>query len=284
MGRKYDETEHKACLSLEFDVLALETLYARYNRKEYIHPDPLEFLYQYEDTRDREIVGLLAACLAYGRVNQILKSVASVLRPMGPSPFDFVMGNSLDDFRGTFKQFKHRFTTGEQMASFLNGIRKVLRGYGSLQACFLFGMSDRDTTVLPALTMFVRELSACAEYNLEMFLPAPEKGSACKRLNLFLRWMVRCDAVDLGGWTGIDPASLIVPLDTHMHRIGRLLGLICRKQADMRSALEMTEHFRRLIPEDPVRYDFALTRLGIRDDLSFTVAGAAGGDYRKFSA
>lgn len=268
---------------MEFDVLALETLYARYNRKEYIHPDPLEFLYQYEDTRDREIAGLLAACLAYGRVNQILKSVASVLHPMGASPLEFVMGNSPNDFRETFKNFKHRFTTGEQMASFLKGIRKVLRSFGSLQACFLSGMSERDTTVLPALTLFVRELSASTGYNLDMFLPSPEKGSACKRLNLFLRWMVRSDAVDLGGWTGIEAARLIIPLDTHMHRIGRLLGLICRKQADMRSALEMTEHFRRLTPQDPVRYDFALTRLGIRDDLSFTVAGAAGGDYKKAS-
>lgn len=169
------------------------------------------------------------------------------------------------------------------MASFLKGIRKVLRSFGSLQACFLSGMSERDTTVLPALTLFVRELSASTGYNLDMFLPSPEKGSACKRLNLFLRWMVRSDAVDLGGWTGIEAARLIVPLDTHMHRIGRLLGLICRKQADMRSALEMTEHFRRLTPQDPVRYDFALTRLGIRDDLSFTVAGAAGGDYKKAS-
>ena len=97
-------------------------------------------------------------------------------------------------------------------------------------------------------------------------LPSPSAGSACKRLNLFLRWMVRQDNVDPGGWDSVSPAKLIIPLDTHMHRIGRRLGLTPRRQADLRTAIEITEGFRGICPSDPVRYDFALTRLGIRRD------------------
>ncbi len=101
--------------------------------------------------------------------------------------------------------------------------------------------------------------------DMTMLLPSPGKGSACKRLNLFLRWMVRSDDVDPGGWSGVDAGKLIVPLDTHMHRMGLEVGLTRRKQADMQAALEVTRAFRTIAPEDPVRYDFALTRLGIHD-------------------
>jgi uncharacterized protein (TIGR02757 family) len=262
----------KVCLPLEFDRGVLETLYERYNRREYIHPDPLEFLYRYESIADREIVGIVAASLAYGRVNQILKSVSLVLDRMGPSPFQYIQKNSLENFQRSFKDFKHRFTTGDQLSGFLKGIKGIVELYGSLQSCFLSGLRESDSTVLPALTAFVKELNACADCNMSMFLPSPGKGSACKRLNLFLRWMVRCDDVDPGGWRGVSPSRLIVPLDTHMHRIGRMLGLISRKQADMRAALELTDKFKTIFPSDPVRYDFALTRLGIRNDLSLALA------------
>jgi uncharacterized protein (TIGR02757 family) len=124
-------------------------------------------------------------------------------------------------------------------------------------------LSSKDETTLPALSSFAREINvrACEQYN--SLIPQPAKKSACKRLHLFLRWMVRSDEVDPGVWTGVSPAVLIIPLDTHMHRICGLLGMTARTQADMRTAHEITEGFRRVSPEDPVRYDFALTRLGI---------------------
>ncbi len=243
----------------------LEELYATYNRREMVHPDPIEFLYGYEDIRDREVVALVASCLAYGRVAQILKSVGRVLKQM-PAPAMFLERSSPETIRRAFAGFKHRFTTGEALAALLVGARRVIRLYGSLGVSFEAGLSDEHETVLPALAAFVRELTDETDAEQVPSVPSPADGSACKRLNLFLRWMVRRDAVDPGGWDHVPPSKLVVPLDTHMLRISRALRLTQRKQADIRTAEEVTAAFREFAPEDPVRYDFALTRLGIRRD------------------
>ena len=247
--------------------IELEKLYARYNRREFIHPDPLEFVYRYEEVGDREIAGIIAALLAYGRVKQILRSVAVVLERMGPSPRRFLQESSKSSLMKTFKDFKHRFTTGEELVILLVGLQRVLGNYGSLEACFLRGMQSGSSGALQALGAFVSELGVDPCPSGSMFVPSPERGSACKRLNLFLRWMVRSDDVDPGVWKGLPSSSLIVPLDTHMHRIALQMKLTRRRQADMRTALEITEAFRAIMPDDPVRYDFSLTRLGIRAGL-----------------
>jgi uncharacterized protein (TIGR02757 family) len=244
---------------------ALEELYARLNRREFVHPDPLEVLYDYGDPLDREIVGLVAASLSYGRVKSILASVRSVLARM-PSPAAFLAGASARELRDTFADFKHRFATGEELAVLLIGVKRVLERHGSLHAPFSAGLRDEHGTVVPALIAFTTELRRAAGGLDDHLLPSPERGSACKRLNLFLRWMVRRDEVDPGGWDAVPPAKLLVPLDVHMHRICRALGLTRRNQADLRTAVEATEGFKAFAPDDPVRYDFALTRLGIRPD------------------
>jgi uncharacterized protein (TIGR02757 family) len=255
-------------LPLEFTRPGLDALYARYNHKECIHPDPLEFVYRYEDPCDREVVGFIASALAYGRVAQIHRSVSGVLGEMGPSPHRFVMENTPGVFRKHLADFRHRFTTGEQLVALLAGLRRIILRHGSLEVCFTKGLQGDEWTIWEAMTRFVEELNEDAACPASMFIPSPGKGSACKRLNLFLRWMVRCDDVDPGVWSALSPSRLIVPLDTHMHRIGVTLGLTCRKQADLRAAEEITAAFRSIAPEDPVRYDFALTRLGIRGTLS----------------
>jgi uncharacterized protein (TIGR02757 family) len=244
----------------------LDKLYTFYNHREFVHPDPLEFLYNYQEVRDREVVALIASCLAYGRVAQILKSVSAVLERMGRSPFSFLLNASLGCLLSTFEGFKHRFTTGKELAHMLWGARRVIECYGSFYESFMAGLKDDDWTVIPALSAFVKRINVAVHGFRNTLLPAPDRGSACKRLNLFLRWMVRQDEVDPGGWSMVPPCKLIVPLDTHMHRTGLMLNLTRRKQADMRTALEVTHAFRMISPEDPVRYDFALTRLGIRDD------------------
>ena len=244
----------------------LDELYETYNSRKWVHPDPLEFLYQYADPRDREIVGIVASSLAYGRVAQILKSVGSVLEKMGPSPYGFVKHSTSVSLQRTFKDFKHRFTTGKDLTGMLDGVKHVVDRYGSLYACFLKGFKVDDEDILPALSFLVSELTALFNGHNNSLIPVPERGSACKRLNLFLRWMVRKDHVDPGGWLEIPAGKLMVPLDTHMHRICSLLKLTYRKNADMRTVKEITRAFRRIEPEDPVRYDFALTRLGIRRD------------------
>jgi uncharacterized protein (TIGR02757 family) len=245
----------------------LEALYATYNQRCFVHPDPLEFLYAYEDLRDREIVALMASSLAYGRVEQILKSVSIILTKMGASPFDFLCSSPFHRIHPAFENFKHRFTPGSDISLLLWSARSMIREYGSLHRCFMAGYEDRHETILPALSAFVRFLHKDRSCCWSGFLPSPARGSACKRLNLFLRWMVREDEVDPGGWWGIPPSKLVVPLDTHMHRISLMLGLTKRKQADLRTALQITQAFKGLSPDDPVRYDFVLTRFGIRPDM-----------------
>lgn len=209
-----------------------------------------------------EIVGLVASSLAYGRVAQILKSVQAVLNVLTDHPHEYLQQASPRAIRKSVKGFKHRFTTDADMADLLVGIKSVLKEYGSLNDCFLSGLNKKDENILTALSAFVDTFGGGS-----YLLPHPDGGSACKRLNLFLRWMVRKDAVDPGAWSGVAKRQLIVPLDVHMGRIGRDFGMTARKTAGMKMALEITACFREISKSDPVKYDFALTRFGIRDDM-----------------
>ena len=244
----------------------LDELYWTYNSRMWVHPDPLEYLYHYSDPFDQEIVGLIASSLAYGRVAQILKSIKWVLDKMGSSPYRFLKRTKPGSFQKLFGDFKHRFTTSEELIAMFTGVKRLIACYGSLYSCFLSGFNEDDDHILPALACMVRELTTTFNGTCNSLLPLPERGSACKRLNLFLRWMVRKDRVDPGGWQDIPAGKLIVPLDTHMYRICFSLRLTARKNSDMRTAIEITQAFRSVQPNDPVRYDFALTRLGIRKD------------------
>lgn len=257
---------HRDILQYKKTKKKLDKLYNKYNSRKYVHPDPIEFLYQYNDLYDREIAGLIASSLAYGRVKQILKSVSFVLHIMEPSPYLFLKKTTNKLINKAFSGFTHRFATGEKISAMLIGVNHVIKQHGSLHECFLKGFNKDDETVLPALSMFASQLAAAGNQGAEHLIPLPERGSACKRQNLFLRWMVRKDKVDPGGWDEVPSSKLIIPLDAHMHRISLKLNLTKRNQADMRTALEVTEGFKRIVPDDPVKYDFALTRLGIRDD------------------
>lgn len=251
---------------IEATRLLLDELYDRYNRREFVHPDPLEFVYGYADPADREIVALIASSLAYGRVAQILKSVSGVLARMSPSPSTFLHGTSRASLVEVFDAFKHRFTTGRDLADMLWGARRAIEKHGSLRECFLAGLRPGDDTILPGLAAFVDALTLHETPGHFALLPSPARGSACKRINLLLRWMVRRDDVDPGGWDRVGASSLLVPLDTHMYKIGRALNLTRRKQPDLRAAVEITAGFRTIVPDDPVRYDFALTRPGILEE------------------
>lgn len=244
----------------------LNRLYQSYNKRKYVSPDPLQFLYEYPEVKDREIVALIASSLAYGRVKQILKSVEKVLKEMGSSPHGFLTHTTTKTLNKTFAGFKHRFTTDKDLVSMLSGIKEVLSRYRTLNECFIFGMSSSDENIIPPLQRFTDEIACEGNY----LIPSPARGSACKRLNLFLRWMVRKDAVDPGGWSGISKSKLIVPLDTHMAKIGQMLNLTKRKSADMKMALEITDSLKKYAPNDPVKYDFPLTRFGIRAELDIS--------------
>ncbi|NLA75974.1 MAG: TIGR02757 family protein [Deltaproteobacteria bacterium] len=242
----------------------LEELYSLYNKREFVHPDPLEFLYHYDDIRDREVVAIIASSLAYGRVAQILKSISIVLDIMTPSPYDYIMEKTEKGLRSAFSGFKHRFTTGDDMSSLLMAVKKMIKSNGSLLNAFVTGYRKTDENILPSLSMFAKRLIHESGGAKNSLIPVPDRGSACKRLNLFLRWMVRKDAVDPGGWEIIHPSKLIIPLDTHMYNIGCTLKMTMHKQAGMPAAIQITNAFKRIMPLDPVKYDFSLTRPGIR--------------------
>lgn len=253
----------------------LEKLYARYNHRRLIKPDPLQFVYQYSNRLDMEIAGFLAADLAYGRVQQIQKNLSDLLGRVGDSPFQFV--HSFDkDKRRKLENFKHRFTTGSDISDLLELLQGMLSEFGSIEKFFIQGYSSSDKNIIPALSKFCDSLldmyasrhSGDVSHSLKYLLASPSRGSACKRLNLFLRWMAREDDVDTGLWKSIDKAKLIVPVDVHMNRLCRILGFYDGKTISLKSAEEMTDSFAEIEPEDPVKYDFALSRIGILENCT----------------
>lgn len=258
----------RSCFDLEACRSFFEGSYRKWHHREFVHPDPLEFLYAYDDLPDREIVAFLASSLAYGRVSQILKSIERAIQPLGPRPsllLPTLREGMLDEL---YSSFRHRFTRGQELIALLEGIRRLIERYGSLGQSFSECFAESGRNLIGALELWGRELLRVSGMPVSSLICLPSKGSACKRHFLFLRWMVRFDAVDPGGWEFIPPSALVVPLDVHLHRVSRFFGLTTRNQADLKTALEITEAFRILCPEDPLRYDFSLTRWGIRKEES----------------
>ena len=254
---------------------ALEKLYKRYNRRDLISPDPLQFVYRYSKPADMEVTAFLASALAYGRVEQIENSLNNLLGRMGDSPYEFVI-NFDKNKRRTLKDFKHRFTTGDDISDLLMLLKAAISRYGSIERYFARGYNPNDKNIIPALSKFCNSLldnhtdrhKKKATRGLKYLLVNPAGGSACKRINLFLRWMVRDDDVDAGLWKSIDKAKLIVPVDVHMSRLCKILGLYDRKTVSLSAAVEITESFAEIESADPVKYDFALSRIGIVEDCN----------------
>ena len=240
----------------------LDRVYTSYNRREFLHPDPLEFLWRYNRAEDREIVGLVASGLAYGRVAQILRSTEKVLYALGSAPSEYLRSLSPGELDGKLSGFKHRFTIDSEMVALLKSVSILQEKWGLLENMFEAFLSGNS--YLSALERFVSSILGNAGIKKSSLLPRPALGSACKRLHLFMRWMVRSDEVDPGVWTSISPSILVIPLDVHMFRVARSLGFTERKNTTYKTALEITESFRRINPDDPVKYDFALTRMGIQ--------------------
>jgi len=259
---------------------ALERVYERHSHRRLIAPDPLQFVYRYQRAADREMAGFLAAMLAYGRVRQIEAACERLFAAMGSQPAEFVRNLGPAE-RRALAGFRHRFTSGRDLADLMALLRRALREAGSIEALFKMGYDGGDGTIIPALERFCETLlqwhtsmaSGPAGPGFKHLLGSPRRRSACKRLHLFLRWMVRRDDVDPGVWAGIAPAKLIVPVDVHMARLCGLLGLHDGAAASGRTALAITRRFAEIEPADPVKYDFALSRVGIVEGCDGT-AGA----------
>lgn len=247
---------------------ALEALVGRFDGR-FLDTDPLGIVRRFPDPSDREVAGLLAAGLAYGRVASIRASLERLFAMLGTRPSRFV--DALEPRRDArrLERFVHRFHTGRDVAVLLGLVRRARETAGSLEAFFTGADPEPGSeTIGPALDRFGTRLFALGDVapadRVRFFLPLPARGSVCKRSCLFLRWMVRPeDGVDCGVWKSVSPSRLVLPLDTHLIRVVRALGWTRRTSPGWAMALEATSRLRRIDPDDPVRFDFALSRLGI---------------------
>ncbi len=254
---------------------ALEAFYGHCGLKQHIAHDPIQFPHRYKKPADRETAGFMASSLSYGRVDLFMPVLEKIFGIMGRSPYRFVLGfDPRKDAHRFWEIKKYRFNTTKDILAFLHLFSRMLRTYGTLGEFFAQAFSKDDPDVIHALSRFVKafydgDTSAVYGRNIRppgllQLLPSPDKGSTCKRATMFLRWMVRAgDGVDFGIWTFIPADKLIIPLDTHIARIARHLGLTQRKTTDMKTAIDITNRLKQFDPADPVKYDFALCHLGI---------------------
>jgi uncharacterized protein (TIGR02757 family) len=238
-------------------------------RGQRLDSDPLLFPHRYGRPEDREVAAFLASSLAFGRVASINASLERLFRVLGPEPALTLRGHG-KSWPG-LDGFVHRWVDAGSLRPFLRAIGETLRAEGSLCALFAAG-DDGGADYIPALDRFfsvLRERTGVPAgempRGLRFLLPSPAQGGACKRAHLFLRWTVRSGDVDLGLWRGpgFSPARLLLPMDTHVHRISRYLGLTARPTADLCASREATGWLAKVDPEDPVRFDWSLSRLGI---------------------
>lgn len=253
----------------------LEEKLEQYNQPAFIGPDPVSIPHRFSRQQDIEIAGFFAALLAWGTRTGIINSCNRLLERMDQAPFDFITQTDFDNdprCSRLFKGFVHRTFNESDLWHLLHFLQFHYRQSNSLETAFSQWMQRGDTDTEHALVGFHQYVfSYCAEAREEKHcrkhIATPEKKSACKRLNMYLRWMVRSDrrGVDFGIWKKIRPAQLVCPLDVHVARVARGLGLLQRTQNDWQAALELTEHLRELDPADPVKYDYALFGLGVME-------------------
>lgn len=231
-----------------------------------LESDPVRYVHRFEARKDREVAGYVASALAFGRVRSIFASLDAVFTALGPSPEEAIRSLPEEVILKRLGGFRHRWIAASDLASVLAALGRAIVEEGNLEAVFLTrGSERRDAqTVLSAFSRRIRGDLRDRTRGMDFLLSDPESGGACKRQNLFLRWMVRpADGVDLGLWTLLSPADLVMPVDTHIAFLARALGLSSRTTADWKMALEVTDRFREVVPTDPLKYDWALTRLGI---------------------
>jgi uncharacterized protein (TIGR02757 family) len=254
----------------------LERLYREFDYAGRVERDAIRFPLRYPDPHDRELVALLTACLAYGRVDLFSRALEMVLNVMGPSPAAFV--TDFDPLRHgrAFDGFIYRFNRPRDIAAFCLAARQVLERYGTLEKCFIAGDPDGEGPIASALERFARtfldaELTAAfpggrISRGYRHLFPLASAGGPCKRLHLFLRWVVRREAPDFGLWRAVSPSRLLIPVDTHIENMSRAIGLTRRRSRNWRMAEEITARLAALDATDPVKYDFSLCHTRMAGD------------------
>jgi uncharacterized protein (TIGR02757 family) len=241
--------------------------------KSQISPDPLQFLHLFEDELNIEIMGIIASIFAYGNIKQIINTLNKILNISENNPYMFVWNFHKKDLKFKLKYLRHRFYTGEDIAILFSLLCDIYKEFGTLRNFFMKTYRPADENIKKSLsglsTQFIlRAEDRCAGGKLspgvKFMFPVPENGSACKRMNLFLRWMVRKDELDFGLWNEIPADKLIIPVDTHIARICRTLKLTKKKNINWAMAEEITKNLKKFDPLDPVKYDFAICHIGMR--------------------
>ena len=261
----------------------LDRLYQSFNY-EHSATDPIQIVRRYTQPDDVEVVAFCAASLAFGRVASVLQSIERLMAIMGGRPADYVRRFNPARDAGAFTGLVHRWTRERDLVALVWVIRQMLERAGSIEGFFLEGYDESAPDLAGALDDFSARAMALdlkAAYGkvpkrpgVGYFFPSPSKGSACKRLNLFLRWMVRRDALDLGVWTRVSASQLVVPLDTHVIRVGRCLQLTRYTSPGWKMARDITASLTKIDPADPVRYDFSICHLGMMNACGFSRAQA----------
>lgn len=241
----------------------------QFNQPRFIENDPISIPHRFSKKQDIEIAGLFAALLAWGQRVTIIRKCHELMRLMDDQPYDFIINHSKRDLR-TLAGFKHRTFNETDLLYFIEALKSLYQEHRTLEQLFVVDAAE-STTESGLVTFHHRFFSLeSAPHRTRKHLPTPERKSTCKRINMYLRWMVRSDnkGVDFGIWKKIHTSKLICPLDLHVDRVGRQLKLIRRRQTDWLTALELTDNLRKLDPDDPVKYDFALFGLGIEEGWS----------------
>ncbi|UJP64760.1 TIGR02757 family protein [Mongoliitalea daihaiensis] len=246
----------------------LDQKYRQYNTLDFIETDPIAIPHLFTKKQDIEIAGFFAATLAWGQRKTILNKCKELLRLMDNDPYTFILHHQESDLK-RFLTFKHRTFNDIDTLYFIEFFSWFYRRHHSLEEAFTIGYTKDEAIMETLLTNFHRLFFSLenAPSRTRKHVATPARKAACKRINMFLRWMVRKDdsAVDFGIWNTIQPYQLICPCDVHVDRVGRKLGLIQRKQTDWLTALELTERLRTFDVNDPVKYDFALFGLGVEE-------------------
>lgn len=242
-----------------------------YNQPNFIPNDPIAIPHGYTVLQDIEISGFFAATLGWGRRSMILSKCRELLRRMDGAPYQFMIHHSDEDLKKLLG-FCHRTFNDTDLLYFVHFLSAYYREHHSLEDAFWQGMQPGDTTVEQGLRHFQTLFFSLpdAPQRTRKHVATPARNSACKRLNMYLRWMVRQDdkGVDFGLWKKISPAQLVCPCDVHVERVARSLGLISRKDSSWATAIELTDNLRKMDPADPVRYDFGLFGLGIEEGFA----------------
>jgi uncharacterized protein (TIGR02757 family) len=247
----------------------LDYHYKAFNKSN-LEPDPLQFPHLFKDEKDIEVMSFIASVFAYGNVKQINSSLKKFLELADNKPFSFIQNLNSTEMNREFSLI-HRFYSSKDIVQFFSLLNLAYSEFGSLKKLYLFGEDEADINTKNAITNFSNYflIKARKEFEdisrgIKFMFPLPEKGSACKRMNLFLRWMVRKDELDFGLWNEIPTSKLLIPVDTHIARICKQLKLTKRKNVSWQMAVEITENLKKFDANDPVKYDFAICHIGMR--------------------